>query len=404
MIIKQFKYLFMAFAVIMFTACGTNSGFTAKELAFQKIEAYTENGEAAPTLQDYIDIGAIGVTEDNLDDINEMVGNLTFDEVDTTEGIQSLVDELGAVSPDITAPVFISRNTASVNENQLSAITLIAIDDISAVTYSISGADAGAFSVNARTGVVTFNTAPVFETKNSYTFIATAADASSNTAIQEITLTIVKVDEVIVHNGTPYGTVTSPYTGKVWLDRNLGAARVCTSFNDVACYGDYYQWGRNFDGHQNSTSGVTGEQATDVNNAGSDFITVVGNKYDWARAADPDGSIREANWSKTDGSSVCPVGFRVPTKDELRAELFDAGSAEAKNRYYAFASFLKLPSAGYRHYNSATVFAQDSLARMFSSSALGDNVFSVVFRSTEIEPSYDFESRGHGLSVRCLKD
>ena len=31
----------------------------------------------------------------------------------------------------------------------------------------------------------------------------------------------------ITHNGVTYGFVTSPYTGKVWLDRNLGAARVC---------------------------------------------------------------------------------------------------------------------------------------------------------------------------------
>ncbi|RLA70314.1 MAG: hypothetical protein DRG30_09360, partial [Epsilonproteobacteria bacterium] len=28
----------------------------------------------------------------------------------------------------------------------------------------------------------------------------------------------------IVHNGTTYGCVTSPHTGKVWLVRNLGAA------------------------------------------------------------------------------------------------------------------------------------------------------------------------------------
>lgn len=33
------------------------------------------------------------------------------------------------------------------------------------------------------------------------------------------------LDDGITHNGTSYGTVTSPYTGRVWLDRNLGAAR-----------------------------------------------------------------------------------------------------------------------------------------------------------------------------------
>lgn len=40
-----------------------------------------------------------------------------------------------------------------------------------------------------------------------------------------------------------YGTVTSPYTGKVWMDRNLGATQAATGVNDVASYGDLYQWG-----------------------------------------------------------------------------------------------------------------------------------------------------------------
>ena len=54
--------------------------------------------------------------------------------------------------------------------------------------------------------------------------------------------------------GTAYGaqvdftttaivTVTSA-TGKVWMDRNLGAGRVATSSTDTEAYGDLYQWGR----------------------------------------------------------------------------------------------------------------------------------------------------------------
>ncbi|MCX8486231.1 MAG: hypothetical protein ORN53_03470, partial [Crocinitomicaceae bacterium] len=45
-----------------------------------------------------------------------------------------------------------------------------------------------------------------------------------------------------------YGTVISPYTAKVWMDRNLGASQVATSSNDAASYGDLYQWGRATDG------------------------------------------------------------------------------------------------------------------------------------------------------------
>ena len=317
----------------------------------------------------------------------------------TTEQIQSLADSLGVVLPDTTDPVFTSSATASVNENQTSAITLVATDE-STVTYSISGTDAGDFSVDARSGVVTFNAAPVYETKTSYAFTATATDASSNTATQAVTINIVDVDEGIVHNGTSYGTVTSPYTGKVWLDRNLGAAQVCTSFDDTACYGDYYQWGRNFDGHEDSMSGITNAQATDINNAGGDFIiSVPVNSYDWAKTADSDGSLREANWSKTDGSSVCPVGYRVPTIGELTAETVDNGVIDGDT---AFTNFLKLPSAGARNYETGILSLQGSWGNVWASSVDGSDSQFFGFNRGGAEGLA--VKRANGLSVRCLRD
>jgi hypothetical protein len=57
-------------------------------------------------------------------------------------------------------------------------------------------------------------------------------------------------------NGLTYGLVLSPDTGRVWLDRNLGASQVCTSVTDTACYGDLYQWGRAKDGHESRDSGM----------------------------------------------------------------------------------------------------------------------------------------------------
>ncbi len=51
-------------------------------------------------------------------------------------------------------------------------------------------------------------------------------------------VTVTAVAQCLTHNGAEYCEVTSPYTERVWLDRNLGAARVCTTFNDTACYGD----------------------------------------------------------------------------------------------------------------------------------------------------------------------
>jgi hypothetical protein len=64
------------------------------------------------------------------------------------------------------------------------------------------------------------------------------------------------------YNGAPVwitnvNTVVNSLTGKVWMDRNLGATRVATSSTDAASYGDLYQWGRGTDGHQIRTSATT---------------------------------------------------------------------------------------------------------------------------------------------------
>jgi len=53
------------------------------------------------------------------------------------------------------------------------------------------------------------------------------------------------------------GEVENPTTGKIWMNRNLGASQVATSSTDANTYGDLYQWGRAADGHQLRTSGTT---------------------------------------------------------------------------------------------------------------------------------------------------
>jgi len=266
---------------------------------------------------------------------------------------------------DIEAPSFTSSATASVAENQISAITLIATDS-NTISYSISGGDSADFAVDASSGVVTFKTAPDYETKTSYSFTATARDVTGNSITQDVIIAITNLDDActggneIWHLGIYYCEVISPYTTKGWLDRNLGATMVCSKSRDDAgegftdatyaanqkdCFGDYYQWGRNADGHENNESDPTATQATQIDPVQAvvegKFITADDtNDYDWAKAVDGDGSTRQANWSAIDGSSVCPVGFIVPTIVELIAEFFDAGSAEMQNRDDAFKSFL----------------------------------------------------------------
>jgi hypothetical protein len=112
----------------------------------------------------------------------------------------------------------------------------------------------------------------------------------------------------ITHNGVEYKTVTSPYTGRVWLDRNLGAAEVCESYDDVACYGDYYQWGRDADGHEDSTSATTATLASSITPGHDKFIIATSSPYDWVASGVDDGTLRAINWSKTDGSSIQTPG------------------------------------------------------------------------------------------------
>lgn len=211
-------------------------------------------------------------------------------------------------------------------------------------------------------------------------------------------------DTTITHNGVTYGTVTSPHTGKVWLDRNLGASRVCTAYNDTACYGDYYQWGRNTDGHEKSNSTVTSIQATDINNAGVSFITADGTQYywDWAKNIDNNGSLREANWNRIDGSSVCPTGYRVPTIGELIKETIDVG---LQNHTDVFNSFLKLPVAGFRHSEDASLWHQGEAKGEYWSTTVSSNGANTEY----LYISNDMllaggNVRAHGNSVRCIKE
>ena len=205
--------------------------------------------------------------------------------------------------------------------------------------------DAGASAIDDTTESVKVSVVGDINTSHVGDFNITyvAKDKAGN--IAKATRKVVVIEDInLTHNGTVYGIVASPYTGKVWLDRNLGARHVCTTSNDVLCYGDYYQWGRNYDGHQDMYSSQTTIQATDINDTNSTYIVA---HIDWV-STDKSGDIRSSNWSKTDGSSICPLGFRVPTLAEFKAELFDFKTLKIENTEDAFNSFLRLSSTGLR--------------------------------------------------------
>ena len=186
--------------------------------------------------------------------------------------------------------------------------------------------------------------------------------------------------------------VISP-TGKIWMDRNLGATQVATSSTDAASYGDLYQWGRNSDGHESSTSTVTAGPVVS-GSEGSNFITINAAPNDWLSTQD------DTRWDvpKT-ANDPCPTGYRVPTETELDAErtLF-----ATSNDAGAFASVLKLPVAGYRNYSTGALASVGSSGRYWSSTVSGTSARRLYFGSSAANMSSS--NRAYGFSVRCLKE
>ena len=343
---------------------------------------------------------------------------------------------------DKTAPIFITDSNVTVLENQAKAISITATDNSDKVTITIHGTDAEYFNTahgspptkikgaNA-TLDITFKTLPNFEVKDTYTFFAWATDNLANTTTQKITIRIQDVScadgDVVTHHSIDYCEVVSPYTGSIWLDRNLGADQPCSAFDDALCYGDYYQWGRNADGHEKSTSPTTTVLATQIDpvqaSVSGKFIVCEEQYpcYYWIEdGVDRNTSTRLMKWSQTDGSNVCPIGYRVPTLEELKAELLDVNSSEIQkdhiqkegndddSKINAYNTFLRLPSAGARYPGGGNerngMAGVELWGILWGASSAGSSWAPVITYSDEGASPFTSGVSNRGYSVRCIKD
>uniref|UniRef100_UPI0040487913 hypothetical protein n=1 Tax=Algoriphagus sp. TaxID=1872435 RepID=UPI0040487913 len=191
----------------------------------------------------------------------------------------------------------------------------------------------------------------------------------------------------------PANTVVNATTGKIWMDRNLGASQVATSSTDVASYGDLYQWGRGADGHQIRTplsTPTTGQSSS--SSPGANFLI---GSLNWYNGTNPDNL-----WQGVSGvNNPCPTGYRIPTEAEWNAESL---SWSTKNSTGAFASPLKLPTAGYRDYSDGSLGKVGTDGVYWSSTVSSANARSLNFFSSVAFMNTD--ARAFGFSVRCLKD
>jgi hypothetical protein len=187
--------------------------------------------------------------------------------------------------------------------------------------------------------------------------------------------------------------VLNPTTGKIWMDRNLGASQAATSSTDASAYGDLYQWGRGSDGHQCRSSATTATLSSTDQPANGNFIQAPNYPSDWR-------SPQNTNlWQGLNGvNNPCPSGYRIPTEPELEAERL---SWNANTSVGAFASPLKLPMTGFRNQIGTLEFV-GTIGRYWSSSVNSINSRRIGFDSSSaIISSF---SRSFGYAVRCLKD
>jgi len=221
----------------------------------------------------------------------------------------------------------------------------------------------------------------------------------------------VTIPDPITFKGSVYNPIKSPTTGRTWLDKNLGAIKVCdkkrsefTSDLDYEnsqkdCFGDYYQWGRGADGHQLTTSLTRTTLIEDLKNTGSSFVLNDNSAtyYDWLNptASDVNGSKRAANWQSATGSSICPTGYRVPSIDELEKE-----GANMDN----FINILKFPLSGYKSGTVANkIYYKGGSGSLWSTNS--------AYIKYPIPYNYDEDSgnrmsgdeRAKGKTVRCIK-
>src|SRR5205823_5390185 len=121
------------------------------------------------------------------------------------------------VSVSDVAPTITSATSVSVPEGTSTATVVytVAASDVQggAVTFSLAGADAAAFTINAATGAATFFRSPDFETKSSYSFNVVASDGTltSNQAVtvsvSDVAPAITSATSVSVPEGTSTATV-----------------------------------------------------------------------------------------------------------------------------------------------------------------------------------------------------
>jgi serralysin len=122
------------------------------------------------------------------------------------------------------APTITSAATASFAENATGTVYTAAATDVDAgttLTYSIAGADAALFDINATTGAVTFKSSPNYEApgdagaNNVYDVTVSASDGSLTTS-KAVAITVTNVNEAPTITSAATASFAENATGTVY--------------------------------------------------------------------------------------------------------------------------------------------------------------------------------------------
>ena len=259
----------------------------------------------------------------------------------TTEKTYTVTIDRGAN----TAPRITTAATQSVAENTPTTtpvVTFAADDDESnTITWALTGADAGDFTLNAASGALTFNALPNYETKSTYEIIVTATDDGTPnmpSAPLAVTIAVTNVDEEgsvviggdLLVGATLTATVTeedgaasltyqwqSAASGGTYTDITsatsatyiLAATDAGKTLQVVAMYNDGF-------GDKTVTSTMTGAvpaapvpNQPPVANAGDLQTVAIGATVtlDGSASTDSDGTIQSYEWVHTSTDGVAPT-------------------------------------------------------------------------------------------------
>ncbi|MFK5974869.1 MAG: FISUMP domain-containing protein [Sulfurovum sp.] len=252
----------------------------------------------------------------------------------------------------------------------------------------------------------------------------------------------------LIYKTLTYKEVKSPKSNRIWLDRNIGATRVCQEnvkesdyvaspgpltshyfmyeLTERNCFGAYFQWGRDADGHELANTSTAGGSTTLTPNTNVAYQSIIQMNPGWYAEGDwavhlissvnefKDGTQRASNWADTDGTTngVCPAGYRVPLPSEFGAEL----TAQLGTPFDLQSNFLRLPASGYK--NDGTLAINTGVnAFYWSSSASGtptERYKSIAFVIEKmLHPITGLQEyagtngkkllRRYSLPVRCIK-